>query len=132
MSLFIYCKADLTIEPKEATFGTSSKIQITCQVTLRHTSPRLKYARKHLRQPHRPYMAWYKDTPQGYKEHINAAHNETGIKKHEIHTERKGLVFRSHLTIHDANPEDSGRYRCIFEHFHQSATIRVSNGRKLS
>jgi len=122
--------ADLTIEPSAGNFKTSEKIVITCQVTLRHLSPRRKYARKHLRQPHRPYMAWYKDTPMGIKEHIKADHNETNneLRKHEIHTERQGLVFKSFLTINDANPQDSGQYRCIFEHYHQAATIKVSSG----
>lgn len=123
-------RPDLTITPKDEEFRTSDKIMITCKVTLRHKSPRSKYARnKHLRQPHRPYMGWYKDTPQGHKEHINAEYNDTTqSRKHEIHTERTGLVFKSHLTIFDANPKDSGQYRCIFEHFHQATTVRVSSG----
>jgi hypothetical protein len=75
-------------------------------------------------------MAWYKDTPQGFKEHIKADHNETNgeTRKHEIHSERVGSVFKSYLTIHDASPKDSGQYRCIFEHYNQAATVRVSSG----
>lgn len=111
---------DLSIEPKKATFQTSEVIKITCQATLRIPNTRRKYARKHLRQ-HRPFMSWYKGN-----EIIKADHtNSTKLKKHEIQTERFEFTFKSHLTIHDANPKDSGKYRCIFENIQEHAMISV-------
>ena len=149
---FFHLKADLIVEPKEANYKQNEKIVIKCSATPkpiqkrnRQTSIRKNFvldfnynipSRQH-RMP-RPHIYWFKD---------NEILKDTDLSKNKIRQDSSQTRQLSHLnqrkinittsqdlnenslnsvlTIENANVNDSGKYKCIYENIHEQVTVNV-------
>ena len=128
----VFIEADLSIEPKDSNFKTLDNIKLSCRATLRTPHVKRKNSKNHLYQRHqKPTISWYKENDLIKPD--QTALNETSPRKLEIQTtlDRVEHLLTSTLLISNANIEDSGKYRCIYENIQEQTVIKVTNQGKL-
>ena len=116
--------AEITVEPKEASFSANERIAINCKahVKLHHHSHKNIDGKNQRHQ--KQVLNWYKDD-----EPIKNYFNPNSKHKIEITNSQNNdnHSLSSILIIHNSREEDSGKYVCVYDNYSEQTKVQVLN-----
>lgn len=122
--MILFCLAEITVEPKEASFIANQKIAINCKahVKLHHHGHKNVDGKNQRHQ--KQILNWYKDD-----EPIKNFYNPNNKHKIEITNSQNNdnHLLSSMLVIYNSREEDSGKYVCVYDNYSEQTKVQVIN-----